>query len=491
MLYIHDMVQGFDYSRLISILRSYETEEEWFEFKVGNSNPERIGAYVSGLANSACLSGHPFGYIIWGIDDASHEVVGTDFHPASEKIGNQELLGWLVVNSSPRLSLDFIELEIEGKHVILLEVPAAVMEPVRFKGDEFIRIGSELRELKRYPECERALWKRFDMIPEERHVVQSDLDLESVSRLLDFDSYFIIQNLPIPSTREEMVSRLIQEGFVSQADNHSYSISVLGALLFARDLTLFPRLALKPIRIILYRGNGRLNAVNDIVLREGYAIAFEKAAETAAELMKKAEVIEGGLREDVRLFPLQAVREMLGNIIIHQDLSAMGSGPLLEIFDTRIEASNPGKLLVPRERIIDAPPTARNEALAAFLRRIHVCEERGSGFDRMEEAMASMKLPSPLVETGENFTRIRLFWYPSFTFWNDDDRIRTIYMTACLKYIESETVTNNVIRERLGLNRSSSAVVSRYLKEVVGHGLLRIRDEGAGTKARQYVPYWA
>ena len=64
-------------------------------------------------------------------------------------------------------------------------------------------------------------------------------------------------------------------------------------------------------------------------------------------------------------------------------------------------------------------------------------------------------------------------------------------MTACLKYIESETVTNNVIRERLGLDRSSSAVVSRYLKVVVGHGLLRIRDEGAGTKARQYVPYWA
>ena len=87
----------------------------------------------------------------------------------------------------------------------------------------------------------------------------------------------------------------------------------------------------------------------------------------------------------------------MGNILIHQDLSITGAGPLVEIFENRLEGSNPGSLLVPRDRIIDSAPRARNEALAAFLRRLHICEERGSGFDRIEEGMALMNLPSPLA----------------------------------------------------------------------------------------------
>ena len=485
------MNNGFDYKALISILRSFETEEEWFEFKIGNINPERIGSYVSGLSNSACLSEHPFGYLVWGIDDSTHDVVGTDFNPKKEKVGNQELLSWLVVNLSPHLNLEFNELYIDGKHIVVLEIPRAVIEPVRFKGEEFIRIGSELRELKRYPEYERALWKKFDSISEERHIVQGNLDAEHVSRLLDLESYFILQEIPFPSTREKMIDKFVQEGFITIADNHTYAITVLGALLFGRDLVQFPQLSMKTIRIILYKGNGRLNAINDVILREGYAISFEKAADTVAEMLKRSEIIGGGMRTDVRLFPLQAVREILGNIIIHQDLSVSGAGPVLEIFDTRVEGSNPGKLLVPRDRIIDSPPKARNEALAAFLRRIHICEERGSGFDRIEEAMASAGLPSPLVETGEGFTRIRLFWYPSFSAWNEEERIRTLYMATCLKYIESEPVTNNTIRTRYGLSSSNSAIVSRYLKAAMDRNLVRILDNSVGTKARQYIPYWA
>lgn len=87
------------------------------------------------------------------------------------------------------------------------------------------------------------------------------------------------------------------------------------------------------------------------------------------------------------MFPRKAVREMIGNMLIQQDFTTHGNGPILEVFDTKIEASNPGSLLVEVNRIIDTAPHSRNENIASFLRIIGICEERGSGFDRMEEGM--------------------------------------------------------------------------------------------------------
>ena len=134
------MQNGYDYKALINILCSYDSEEDWFEFKSSNSNPEMIGKDVSALSNSAALSDHPYGYMIWGIKDGNHEIIGTTFKPKTEKKGNDELLGWLSTQSYPRLVLDFIELEMEGKRIVVLEIPAAQKEPQRFCDKEYIRI---------------------------------------------------------------------------------------------------------------------------------------------------------------------------------------------------------------------------------------------------------------------------------------------------------------------------------------------------------------
>ena len=105
--------------------------------------------------------------------------------------------------------------------------------------------------------------------------------------------------------------------------------------------------------------------------------------------------------------------------------------------------------------------------------------------------MESMHLPSPLIESGTDYTRIKLLWYPSFSDWSREDRVRTCYLSVCLKYVESIPASNAVLRERFGLNQSSSAIVSRIIGEAAESGLIRIQDESAGVKARRYVPYWA
>ncbi len=90
-----------------------------------------------------------------------------------------------------------------------------------------------------------------------------------------------------------------------------------------------------------------------------------------------------------------------------------GAGPMMEIFDAKVEASNPGCLLVDVNRIIDTAPHSRNETMASFLRMIHICEERGSGFDRMEEGMSAirfrlLRLKREMILPGLNYIGMRI-----------------------------------------------------------------------------------
>lgn len=168
-----------------------------------------------------------------------------------------------------------------------------------------------------------------------------------------------------------------------------------------------------------------------------------------------------------------------------------GAGPMMEIFDARVEASNPGCLLVDVNRIIDTAPHSRNEAMASFLRMIHICEERGSGFDRMEEGMSALKIPAPKVETGDDFARTKLYWYENLNEWTKEDKIRTCYLATCYYYVNEIPVANAVLRERFGVEAKNKAIISRIIKDTVDSGLIKLADENAAPKLRRYIPYWA
>ena len=180
------MQSGYDYKALVDILRSYDTEEEWFEFKSSNSNPEMIGKDVSSLSNGAALSGHPYGYLIWGIDDNTHDVIGTTFKPKTSRKGNDDLLSWLITQSYPRINLDFIELKIEGKNIVILEIPSARKEPQRFADKEYIRIGASIRELRtlRLSDALRTMVRSGVRNPDNRNEPSgSEEPLSSISKI--------------------------------------------------------------------------------------------------------------------------------------------------------------------------------------------------------------------------------------------------------------------------------------------------------------------
>ena len=476
---------------LVQELRKLPAETEWVEFKVDEHEPSEVGEYISALANSAALTGKAFSYLVWGIADADHAIVGTRFTPKGEKVGNEELENWLLRLLAPKVHFQFFEVTVDGHRVVLLEINRASGSPVQFQGQEFIRVGSYKKKLKDFPEHARKLWRVFDHTPFEDLVAVEHLSGEHVTRLLDYPAYFELLKLPLPANRDGILNALEGDGVIQLCNAGGWNVTNLGAILFAKKLDDWPALRRKAIRVIQYRGTGRTETAREQVGNRGYAAGFEGLIGFVNGLLPANEVIEQALRKTLPRFPELAVRELVANALIHQDFAVTGSGPMVEIFDDRIEITNPGEPLMDAQRLVDTPPRSRNESLASLMRRIGVCEERGSGWDKVVSQSELYQLPAPLAEVPEGFTRVVLFAPRPLASMDKTERVRAIYLHASLRYVNRQYLTNTSVRERFGIEAQNLAIASRLIREAVGAGAIVAHDSEAAPKLMKYVPSWA
>ncbi len=466
----------------------YETD--WVEFKVNYRKPQAIGEYISALANAAALHGKPHAYILWGVENGTHAVVGTDFSPSAAKKGNEPLETWLLRLLQPRIDFRFHEVADAGRRVVLLEIERALQHPVAFAGIEYIRVGSTTRKLKDYPEKERALWRVFDRVSFEEGIAAERLRAEDVLFQLDYPTYFDLLNTPLPD-RTAVLDALRQDRLIAPCATSGFDITNLGAILLAKNLGDFPRLKRKAVRVIECRGAGRTETLREQQENKGYAAGFNGLIGYINARLPASEVIGPALRRTVRAFPESAVRELTANALIHQDFFKTGAGPTVEIFEGRIEITNPGEPLVDIQRFLDSPPTSRNETLASLMRRFRICEERGSGIDKVATEVERHQLPAPLFEAPPNFTRVILFAHKALADMDKAERVRACYLHACLKYVAQDFLTNASLRERFGIRDNNKAVVSRYIRAAVDAGMIKAFDEQDGWKMKKYVPFWA
>jgi ATP-dependent DNA helicase RecG len=476
---------------LVQELRKLPKETEWVEFKHNNDNPEEIGEYLSALSNSAALCGKNKAYMVWGIGSTAHDLVGTSFVPGSTKKGNEELENWLLHLLDPKIGFTFHAVEIEGHSVVLLEIDRAFRHPVRFQGQEFVRVGSYKKKLKDFPEKERELWRIFDHTPFEDMLAAENLAPDEVLKLLDYNSYFELLEASAPERNEAVLEALTADKMVVKADNGRWGITNLGGLLFAKRLSDFRSLRRKAVRVVVYKGETRVETEREQEGTKGYAAGFEGLIGFVMAVLPSNEVIEAAIRKTVPMYPELAVRELVANALIHQDVFVTGAGPMIEIFDDRLEVSNPGAPLVDTARFLDSPPRSRNEALASFMRRVGVCEERGSGIDKVVFQTEVYQLPPPIFEAAGGNTRAVLLAPRPLTRMDPADRVRACYLHACLKYVNRDFLTNQSIRERFGIEGENKAMASRYIGEAVKAGAIKPHDEAAAKKLMKYVPFWA
>ena len=474
---------------IIRGLASLKEETPFVEFKVNNADPDAAGERISALSNMALLCNRPYAYLVWGVDDKTHVFVGTELSFQTWKKGKEDILAYWKNLLLPSLEIQPYELQIDGSHILALEIPAASHFATIFKKQAYCRIGSYTKNIKEYPALEKELWGKLSHTAPERRIVKSGLGPNELDSVLDFHSYFTSLSLPEPSSLNEKIARFVREGFLVADDEGNYSATALGALLFGRDLSSFDGLMGKEIRILRYVGNDRLQTKGKVSFSKGYAISFEEAYSTILSSIQEGDIFVNGIRQDRYSLPPIALREALGNILIHQELLGRG-GPLVEIFSSRVELSNPGSLGVPVDRLIDASPNPENELLASFLRRINIGDTAGSGFDKIVGSLEKEHLPPVRVEENPSGVRVVLSFTKPFDDYMNEEKLRATYDHVVLRYLSGTPATNGSLRERFGLPETAKFKISRLLSLTSEKGMIR-KGEGSDKKETYYLPYWA
>lgn len=222
---------------------------------------------------------------------------------------------------------------------------------------------------------------------------------EDVVELLDIQSYFELHEMKYPPEQDAVLRRFEQDNLIGR-DGIMWFITNLGAVLFAKQLEQFDTLARKAPRVIVYDGQGKLKTKRDRIGTKGYAVGFANLLQFIDAQVPSNEIIEQALRREVKMFPGIALRELVANALIHQNFEADGTRVSVELYDDRIEISNPGQPAVPVDRFIDSP-RSRNEHIADLMRRLRICEEKGSGIDKVIDAVEMFQLPAPDFRTDE------------------------------------------------------------------------------------------
>ena len=483
-----------DQMELVFSLVGYPNETEWIEFKSSNDEPHRLAQDISALANAAAFHGREYAYKIWGVEDDTHRLIGTGFDPYARKVsGNQNLLMWLKVVLRNAV-YEFKSAEYRGMRFVVLVIKAANGQPVYYDKKAFIREGSSTTRLEPGSAKEAELWRRLQKESFERLVAEADLLPTEIVETLDVNAYFDLLGLRTPMSLEGVLQALTEPELIRLQDNGRYAVTNLGAMLVAKRLSQFPGLRRRVLRVIRFEGNANLSILNDWTYDEGYALSMRRAEEQIMSVLPAHEVLEGAFRRVVHLVPQAAVRELLSNAVIHQDLSDTTAGPLICLYDSRVEFSNPGTSLIPTDRLLNAQPKTRNTELVNIMRQMDLCEEGGSGWDIVISACEAMHLPAPRVESSEGSgTRVTLFGERPYARMSKQERKNAVYWHACLMYAQDEPMGNRSLRKRFALDDSDKNVVamSRLIRECCNDALLKEADDEAPARYRTYVPAWA
>jgi len=481
---------------LIENLRSASDEKPWLEFKHNNYDPPMIGRDIAALANAAALADRNCAYMIWGVHDKTHEIIGTQYDLQSLKKGNQEIENWLrfLLSKNADFSYEMADmLDSDGKPVKVgvLTIAPACNTPVMFERIEYIRVGSYTKKLNEFPQLQARLWDKLRGKDYETQTARTGCNLQELMQCLHVSAYYDLLGKPMPLNQDSIVYDLSQDDLIVKTDSGLYDITNLGALLLARHLSSFKHLSRKAIRIIRHKGNDRLEMLKEQTFDDGYAISFLNAESFLDALLPTEEPIgSDGVRRKISAFPLLSLREALSNMCIHQDLTAKGTSLLVEVFDNRVELTNPGALLVDADRIVDTPPRSRNEKLAALMRRFNFCEEAGTGWDKMVQDCESLCLPAPKILRYDEYTKVVITSKCDFAVWQMEDKLWALYLHASLGFLQGNYMNNRSLRNRLGLDATKMSAVSRLIKEALKRNLIKPLRPDAPPKLMQYIPIW-
>jgi predicted HTH transcriptional regulator len=473
---------------LKSSLEPVPHELNELDWKVNLSdNKDRLTEHLIAFAN------HPNGgFLVYGVADAGANLVGIDQIQVEEIIRRLANLGRDTID--PPLVLDHAVVDYGNTPLLLVYIPEQLNKPVHKRAksieEAWIRSGGTTRKAARSDVGSLMLHSHAPRWEELR--ATSLLSTTEVVERLDLETIGKLLQRPLPSEDLELMNWLSDQNMVVP-DGTGYYITNMGGIAAARDLSLFDSLQRKSIRVIRYRGTNKVDTTDELVGKKGYAAGFEGLIGYLKRVLPHSEVIQQSLREQVSLYPEIALRELIANALIHQDFSVTGAGPTIEIYDDRITFTNPGTLLLSKrlDRLIGTTPESRNELLASKFRLYRICEERGTGFQKVVSAVELFGMPPVLFTPLENAFQVTLYAPRQFSDMPQAERIEACYQHAVLQYFSSQALTNTTLRTRFKVSERQRNQITNLIADAVEAGRIKRKDRTAGNKFAEYIPYWA
>ena len=355
--------------QVINKLLSYSEEQEWFEFKENWFQPDQLGEYISAISNVAAYLSLNKGYFIWGINDESHEIVGTTFNQYQD-YNKEPYQNYLARNLSPSISFKFEELMVQDKRVVILTIPAAKEIPTSFKEKRYFRIGSSKVNLKDYPKREIELFRSLESNDDTIVNTKSKYQELTFSKLF---GYYGSKGIILKEkTFKKNLGLLTEDGYYN----------ILAQLLSDNSQI--------PIRVSIF--DGETKASNLFSVREfGYNCLLYSLDEVLRygdvlniiQADEENRVVE---RKDVPLFDNKAFIEAIINAFLHNKW-VEGNEPMISVFSNRIEILSRGTLPKGQTKngFFSGESIPVNEKLSEIFLQLHLSEKSGRGVPKIVE----------------------------------------------------------------------------------------------------------
>ena len=476
---------------LLDRLRTEPHETEWLEFKTNRYESQLLGEYISALANSACLHGKPRGYLVFGIENETHDVVGTTFEPVAERgKGNQLLPLWLSLGLQPNVGFEIYPFDYRGMRVVLFEIHPAFDRPIKFYGTAYIRDGSSKTELARYPEKERQIWqRRLDWSAQSCERAQiSDLEPAAIAKARrEFKAKIPPDKLPAAAMEVDGwddVTFLNKAKLTTQG-----AVTHTALLLLGRDET----------TTLLAPAVARISWIlkNDCNEEQGYEHFGPPFLLNVDKVLARIRNLTVRELPSGTLFPVEmaqydpwVIRESLHNCIAHQDYSLRGRINVVESPTSLILSNVGGFLPGSVETVIrqDAPlEIYRNPFLAEAMVNLNMIDTQGGGIKRMFQSQRRRFFPLPDYDLSnpervavEIPGRILDERYTRLLMANTDLDLATIML---LDQIQKRKLISPEAHRRLKAaklveGRYPNLIVAAQVAAVTGEKAKHIRDRG-------------
>lgn len=452
-------------------------------------NNQKLSKHLSAFSN---LPGG--GFLVFGIEGKTGGIKGITMENAELIV--QKLSSLSRDTLLPEVALSHKIENYKDKPILFIYVKESSTKPVYLRSgtieDSFIRSGGTTQKASRQ-EIGGLMLNSKNPVFEDLHVSKL-LSGKEILSLLDYKKILELLGKPDNITDESVLHWLEQENMINAVDETGYYITNLGALAAANSLKDFDSLSRKAVRVIKYKGNNKITTEREYPGNKGYAISFEALLFFIKTLLPSSEIIKTALRAETSIYPDIALRELIANALIHQDFTVKGAGPMIEIYDNRIEISNPGKLLPSKtvDRLIGTTPQSRNDALASAFRRYNICEERGSGFQKSVAAIELYGLPPLRFEELANSFRVTIYAPRNFAELSPQERVEAAYQHSVLKYYSSSSMSNTSLRERFNVSERYRSQVSIVIREALSQQKIKPKDpNNSSTKFVEYIPIWS